>query len=109
MVSPGLVIQKGLSHGRREPGGWGEVQKSRGVGFREGRSGDGGRRRLSFLGLVPYPAKALLTPPTPRPTSPHQCPVVFTQLGVEKLEEEEPLPPRASSLAGTVVCRPGDK
>lgn len=58
-------------------------------------------------GLVPQPANGLLTSPTPGPAAPTRAQGVFTQLGVEKLEEEELHPPGASSLMGMMETAVG--
>lgn len=62
VVSLGLVIQKGLGHGRKEME-WGSGNPKE---WDPWRGGNEGSQRPFFLGLVPYPVRAPHISPTPR-------------------------------------------
>lgn len=78
-----------------------------------GGGGDEGSRRPSFLKLVPSPARALLSSPTPRTSVDIRSPGCQSNWPQAQVSQAGGVgsrgapPPRASALAGIAVCRLG--
>lgn len=121
VVSLGLVIQKGLGHGRKEME-WGSGNPKE---WDPWRGGNEGSQRPFFLGLVPYPVRAPHISPTPRTPVGVGSPGYLSDLpqaqishpsvpglcspdGGWRVRRRAP-PPRASSLEGRAVCRLGTR